>query len=136
MSKRNPEDWDSEDEDPYNNDGLVKVEDTKLVMKKSLFKFNKKRKRMSSDEMANPGFYAALDQGIEIRNPRKKKGAVEVGEKRPVGRPRKKRRPSDDYLSHRPTQKRERLRADPLVSITTMFEGIITEMKDCVEGKE
>lgn len=35
---------------------------------------------------------------------------------------------------HRPTQKRERLRADPLVSITTIFEGIITDMKECIEG--
>ena len=91
---------------------------------------------MSSDEPSdsNPGFYAALDQGIEIRNPRKSK-SKEFVEKRPRGRPPKKRRPSEtDYLMHRPTQKRERLRADPLVSITTIFEGIIADMKDVIEG--
>merc|ERR1712176_1743263 len=61
--------WDTDDEDAYDNDGLVKVEDTKIYFKKKLLKDNKKRKRMSSDDLSehNPGFYAALDQGIEIR---------------------------------------------------------------------
>ena len=49
------------------DDNAVKVEDTKLVIKKK-FLSDKKRKRPSSDEYENPGFYAALDQGIEIRN--------------------------------------------------------------------
>ena len=82
---------------------------------------------MSSDEMFNPGFYAALDQGIEINNTKEKsKGR---------GRPRKKIRPNEpDYLLHRPTQKRERLRADPLVSISTVFEAIIVDMRETVEG--
>ena len=48
------------------DDNAVKVEDTKLVIKKK-FLSEKKRKRPSSDEYENPGFYAALDQGIEIR---------------------------------------------------------------------
>ena len=65
-----------------------KVEDTKIILKKKVLKDVKKRKRMSSEEslLGNTGYYAALDQGIEIRNPRKKKGE-NYGEKRPVGRP-------------------------------------------------
>ena len=69
--------------------------------------------------------------------PRKKKKEVQIGseEKRPRGRPRKKPRTSDaDYLMHRPMQKRERLRADPKVSISSIFEKILTELRNSVDA--
>ena len=64
--------------------------------------------------------------------PRKKKKEVAyVGEeKRGRGRPRKKRSANEgDYLLQRPTQKRERLRADPLVSISSSFEKTLTDLR-------
>ena len=67
--------------------------------------------------------------GIEVTPRKKKKEFISSEEKRPRGRPRKKRRPSEaDYLMHRP-MKRERLRADPLVSISSIFEKILTDLR-------
>ena len=66
--------------------------------------------------------------GIDVPR-KKKKEFINSEEKRPRGRPRKKRRPSEaDYLMHRP-MKRERLRADPLVSISSIFEKILTDLR-------
>lgn len=75
----------------------------------------------------NPYIFYFL--GIEVTPRKKKKEFINSEEKRPRGRPRKKRRPSEaDYLMHRP-MKRERLRADPLVSISSIFEKILTDLR-------
>ena len=52
------------------------------------------------------------------------------------GRPTKRTRPSEsDYLNQRPMQKRERIRADPQVSISSLFESIIIDMKDVLADR-
>jgi len=52
------------------------------------------------------------------------------------GRPTKRTRPSEsDYLNQRPMQKRERIRADPQVSISSLFESIILDMKDVLADR-
>lgn len=123
------------------DDGLIKVgDDTKVRLNLKALGSNSAKKRarqVSSDQ----------DFGSDLIMPRKKKKETYVGEeKRGRGRPRKKRSVTclaffrsceinfqlneGDYLLQRPTQKRERLRADPLVSISTSFEKILTDLRN------
>merc|ERR1712131_220857 len=96
----------------------------KLVIPKGLLTDQqKKRRRQTSSDQDGSTF-----GGIDVPR-KKKKEFINSEEKRPRGRPRKKRRPSEaDYLMHRP-MKRERLRADPLVSISSIFEKILTDLR-------